>query len=215
MFREVSAGHDFNRSIDPAYITAPLNCPPLRPTNHHVFTSDEDVFQSSGFRPNGFARSLMLMANTSPQKPRMDIDLDYAPPVASSHTTLQQTRALPSAVSRPKATKRKSSTQDVSPKKEQQCPIVPGTPVRNAHCGIEQTDLEARARRYQQRNPGVADFDKQWLASFSGKLSDKGEMIDDFRCYVVGCTQLNKRRDHMIVHVGSHLDQRQFKCGEW
>ncbi|KAJ7774263.1 hypothetical protein DFH07DRAFT_800825 [Mycena maculata] len=39
-------------------------------------------------------------------------------------------------------------------------------------------------------------------------------MIENFRCYVVGCTQVNKRRDHMIIHVGSHLDQRQFKCSK-
>ncbi|KAJ7117344.1 hypothetical protein C8R43DRAFT_1077710 [Mycena crocata] len=90
--------------------------------------------------------------------------------------------------------------------------IIPGTPILNAHRGIAQADLEAKARRYQQRNPGVEDLDKQWLASFSGKLSDRGEMVEDFRCYVIGCTQVNKRRDHMIVHVGSHLAQRLFKC---
>ncbi|KAJ6627566.1 hypothetical protein B0H10DRAFT_1779652 [Mycena sp. CBHHK59/15] len=37
-------------------------------------------------------------------------------------------------------------------------------------------------------------------------------MVKDFRCYVVGCSQVNKRRDHMIIHVGSHLNQRPFQC---
>jgi early growth response protein 1 len=40
-------------------------------------------------------------------------------------------------------------------------------------------------------------------------------LLDDYRCYVVGCTQVNKRKDHMIVHVGSHLDHRPYKCGYW
>jgi hypothetical protein len=31
----------------------------------------------------------------------------------------------------------------------------------------------------------------------------------------VGCGQRNKRRDHIIVHVGAHVDQRPFGCSMW
>ncbi|KAJ7047630.1 hypothetical protein C8F04DRAFT_1059532 [Mycena alexandri] len=125
---------------------------------------------------------------------------------------------IPNVASRPRIVKRKSSTQDVSVRKavkkerEQTRSIAPRTPILDAHRGITQAELEAKAFRYRQRNPRDEDFDKQWLASFSGKLSAEGEMIHDFRCYVVGCKQVNKRRDHMVVHIGSHLNQRNFKC---
>ncbi|EKM59146.1 uncharacterized protein PHACADRAFT_52995, partial [Phanerochaete carnosa HHB-10118-sp] len=33
-------------------------------------------------------------------------------------------------------------------------------------------------------------------------------------CYVKGCTQTNKRRDHILVHVGSHVEHRPFQCDE-
>ncbi|KAJ7499185.1 hypothetical protein FB451DRAFT_1548867 [Mycena latifolia] len=208
-----SSNQSSNGSINPTYITAPLDdCPSLPSPCHHELTCDEDVFQSGGFERNDFIRS--LMHTDSPARSDMD-DEAYAPtPFASSRMMLPS--ALPDVVSRPRITKRKSSTQDavLKIKKEHACSFVPGTPILNAHQGIGQGELEAKARRYQERNPGVGDFDKHWLASFSGKLSAQGEMIKDFRCYILGCTQVNKRRDHMIVHLGSHLDQRPFKCQE-
>ncbi|KIJ19972.1 hypothetical protein PAXINDRAFT_107581, partial [Paxillus involutus ATCC 200175] len=36
--------------------------------------------------------------------------------------------------------------------------------------------------------------------------------LSDFRCYVIGCDQRNKRRDHILVHVGAHIGQRPFAC---
>ncbi|EAU84519.2 hypothetical protein CC1G_00038 [Coprinopsis cinerea okayama7 len=90
-------------------------------------------------------------------------------------------------------------------------PIDLGSPVFDAHRGIELEDLKARAERYRLRNQG-REYDKRWLLSFAGKLSNKGELIEEFRCYVVGCQQVNKRRDHILIHVGAHLDQRPFKC---
>jgi hypothetical protein len=89
-----------------------------------------------------------------------------------------------------------------------------GTPVLDAHHGIYIEELRAKADRYRQRNPGE-DIDKRWLNSFAGKLSERGELLDDFRCYVHGCYQTNKRRDHILIHVGSHVDQRPFVCGHW
>jgi hypothetical protein len=201
MFQDYASSQGSTSSIDPAYLTAPLDFPPL--------PYDEADSNPTRF---GCDHSPMLIVKTSPPKPQIRHD-DYDVAFAASSVMIQHARAL----SRPRIIKRKSSTQDVSRTVNQECahPIVPGTPILDAHRGIGQGELEVKARRYQQRNPRVEAFDKQWLASFSGKLSDKGEMIKDFRCYVVGCTQVNKRQDHMIVHVGSHLDQRPFKCDKW
>ncbi|KAF8165018.1 hypothetical protein B0H34DRAFT_219647 [Crassisporium funariophilum] len=86
-----------------------------------------------------------------------------------------------------------------------------GTPVLDAHRGIDLEELKAKAERYRLRNNG-RDYDKRWLLCFAGKLSNRGELVEEFRCYVAGCRQTNKRRDHILIHVGAHLDQRPFKC---
>lgn len=93
-------------------------------------------------------------------------------------------------------------------------PLNLGTPVFDAHRGVDIEVLKAKAERYRLRNQG-RDYDKRWLISFAGKLSPKGELVDEFRCYVTGCKQTNKRRDHILIHVGAHLDQRPFKCMHW
>jgi hypothetical protein len=93
-------------------------------------------------------------------------------------------------------------------------PVDLGTPVLDAHRGIELEELKAKAERYRLRNQG-RDYDKRWLISFAGKLSMRGELIEEFRCYIAGCGQINKRRDHILIHVGAHLDQRPFKCRHW
>jgi hypothetical protein len=93
-------------------------------------------------------------------------------------------------------------------------PVNLGTPVFDAHRGIHIEDLKAKAERYRLRNQG-RDYDKRWLISFAGKLTARGELLDEFRCYVTGCKQVNKRRDHILIHVGAHLDQRPFKCLHW
>lgn len=93
-------------------------------------------------------------------------------------------------------------------------PLNLGTPVLDAHRGISIEELRAKAERYRLRNQG-RDYDKRWLISFAGKLSARGELIAEFRCYVSGCKQTNKRRDHILIHVGAHLDQRPFKCMHW
>lgn len=85
------------------------------------------------------------------------------------------------------------------------------SPILNAHMGIELSELAFRAERYRARH-SVQEIDRGWLMHFAGKLSDRGELIEEFRCYVVGCDQRNKRRDHIIVHVGAHVDQRPFSC---
>lgn len=92
--------------------------------------------------------------------------------------------------------------------------IILGTPVLDAHRGISLEELESKAERYRLRNAG-ADYDKRWLLSFAGKLTARGELLDEYRCYVNGCTQTNKRRDHILIHLGAHLDQRPFRCSYW
>ena len=96
-----------------------------------------------------------------------------------------------------------------------------GTPVINAHFGITLQDLQEKAERYRLRNSiplagGIElVYDKRWLLAFVGKLSQQGELIREFRCYVVGCSQTNKRRDHILIHLGGHLGHRPFRCSEW
>lgn len=90
----------------------------------------------------------------------------------------------------------------------------PEKPVLNAHLGIHLSELVDRAERHRLRFPGV-EIDKNWLLAFAGKLSKHGERLNDYRCYVTGCTQMNRRRDHILVHVGSHVDQRPFSCSVW
>ncbi|KAI0687213.1 hypothetical protein BC835DRAFT_1377266 [Cytidiella melzeri] len=85
------------------------------------------------------------------------------------------------------------------------------SPVLNAHVGIELDDLRQKAAAWRALNPGL-ELDKVFLHSFAGRLSENGELIAHFRCYVKGCGQSNKRRDHILVHVGSHVEHRPFEC---
>jgi hypothetical protein len=88
------------------------------------------------------------------------------------------------------------------------------TPVLNAHLGIHVDDLIRRAEKYRARNPGQP-LCQQWLLAYAGQLSEQGEQLGEWRCYVVGCSQKNKRRDHILTHVGSHVDERPFQCERW
>ncbi|KXN87917.1 Transcription factor Sp1 [Leucoagaricus sp. SymC.cos] len=90
-------------------------------------------------------------------------------------------------------------------------PVDYGTPVLDAHRGIELSELKAKAARYRERNQGL-EYDKKWLLSFAGKLTPQGLMTEEYRCYIIGCNQSNRRRDHILIHVGGHLDQRPFAC---
>ncbi len=90
----------------------------------------------------------------------------------------------------------------------------PPKPVLNAHAGIPLEELRRRAAEYRAQNPN-AELDKAFLQSFAGRLSTRGELLDDYRCYVVGCGQRNKRRDHILVHVGSHVEHRPWACQHW
>lgn len=92
--------------------------------------------------------------------------------------------------------------------------VSPDTPVYNVHEGISEYDLQKRANRYRRRYPGRS-LDRHWLLKYAGKLNKDGKAIEDYRCYISGCTQVNKRRDHIIVHICSHANERPFACRHW
>ena len=95
------------------------------------------------------------------------------------------------------------------------CPLVsPDTPVFNMHEGISEHDLQRRANRYRRRYPGRS-LDRHWLLKYAGKLNKDGKATEDYRCYITGCAQVNKRRDHIIVHICSHVNERPFACRYW
>ena len=92
--------------------------------------------------------------------------------------------------------------------------VSPDTPVYNVHEGISEYDLQRRANRYRRRYPGRS-LDRHWLLKYAGKLNKDGKAIEDYRCYISGCAQVNKRRDHIIVHICSHANERPFVCRHW
>ena len=92
--------------------------------------------------------------------------------------------------------------------------VSPDTPVYNVHEGVSELDLQRRANRYRRRYPGRS-LDRHWLLKYAGKLNKDGKAIEDYRCYISGCSQVNKRRDHIIVHICSHANERPFACSHW
>ncbi|KAI0004924.1 hypothetical protein BJV74DRAFT_805732 [Russula compacta] len=89
--------------------------------------------------------------------------------------------------------------------------VSPDTPAFNIHEGISEYDLQRRANRYRRRYPGRS-LDRHWLLKYAGKLNKDGKAMEDYRCYISGCTQVNKRRDHIMVHICSHVNERPFAC---
>src|SRR6266404_1886206 len=92
--------------------------------------------------------------------------------------------------------------------------VTPETPMFNMHQGINEYDLQRRANRYRRRYPGKS-LDHHWLSRYAGKLNKDGKAIEQYRCYISGCAQINKRRDHIIVHICSHVNERPFACRHW
>lgn len=92
--------------------------------------------------------------------------------------------------------------------------VSPDTPMFNMHQGVSECDLQRRANRYRRRYPGRS-LDRHWLSRYAGKLNKDGKAIEEYRCYISGCAQLNKRRDHIIVHICSHVNERPFACCHW
>ncbi|EKM80466.1 hypothetical protein AGABI1DRAFT_106639 [Agaricus bisporus var. burnettii JB137-S8] len=150
---------------------------------------------------------------------------DYEPSLPASVSSSNQSTFLPSLPKRKLRPRGKRATKQVvkhvfasvssPPVMEESMfsnvPINYGTPVLDAHRGIELKELKAKAERYRLRNQR-RDYDKKWLLSFAGKLTPQGLLTEEYRCYINGCNQFNRRRDHILIHVGGHLDQRPFAC---
>ncbi|KAG6833797.1 hypothetical protein H0H87_011731 [Tephrocybe sp. NHM501043] len=88
-----------------------------------------------------------------------------------------------------------------------------GTPVLNAHLGIGLDELLSRAERYRLRNPGRI-YDNNWLASFAGRVSERGEYIKGYRCYVEGCSQDLLKRHSARAHGTQTARKRKGIKGE-
>ncbi|KAI9512265.1 hypothetical protein F5148DRAFT_1165183 [Russula earlei] len=81
--------------------------------------------------------------------------------------------------------------------------VSPDTPALNMHEGVSEYDLQRRVNRYRRRYPGRS-LDRHWLSKYAGKLNKDGKAIEDYR--------FNKRRDHIMVHICSHVNERPFAC---
>lgn len=88
---------------------------------------------------------------------------------------------------------------------------VPCTPVIGGYRGVHLHELASKAEAYRLRYPGETYHD-QWLMNFAGSLSDCGQYVEGYRCYIVGCKQVNKRRDHITTHIYTHLGYRPYSC---
>lgn len=88
------------------------------------------------------------------------------------------------------------------------------SPPLKAYQGVSVEDLQVHVDKFRQLNPGC-ELDKTFFEMFAGRFSVNGDPISEFRCYVSGCNQSNKRRDHILVHVGAHVQHRPYQCDEW
>lgn len=87
-------------------------------------------------------------------------------------------------------------------------------PPLKAHQGVSVEELHVHVDKFRKLNPGC-ELDKTFFEMFAGRFSVNGDPISEFRCYVSGCNQSNKRRDHILVHVGAHVQHRPYQCEEW
>ncbi|KAI0959541.1 hypothetical protein AcW1_004336 [Taiwanofungus camphoratus] len=172
-------------------------------------TSESPTFTSVSVRPSDLYHAACL--HVQPPLPTRSSTFDAAlasVPFVSPGLPASQTPGRPPLVDMnlPQVSANLFPEQTAGPY------IQPQSPVLNAHLGVELEDLRRRAEEFRRNNPGI-ELDKTWLQAYAGRLSQRGELIEEYRCYVVGCSQRNKRRDHILVHVGSHVEHRPFQCG--
>lgn len=84
----------------------------------------------------------------------------------------------------------------------------------NVHEGVSAESVAQKTRFYIMSHPGERLSD-ELLFTFAGRLSDQGEPIQGYRCYVSGCEKTTKRKDHMGDHIRTHLGEKPFQCSIW
>ncbi|KAI0307251.1 hypothetical protein B0F90DRAFT_1686637 [Multifurca ochricompacta] len=125
---------------------------------------------------------------------------------------VQETSNAPTSANLVAVSSSSFSSRDTSSNSRALSPLVsPDTPMFNIHEGISEYDVQRRAHRYRRRYPG-RKLDRHWLLKYAGKLNKDGKAMEDYRCYISGCAQVNKRRDHIIVHICSHVNERPHTC---
>jgi hypothetical protein len=158
-----------------------------------------------------------LQIHVAPVAPRPQLVADALPPshaikVAASRQS-GSSHTGPQRRARPKRPPLQTRNPNIEPSAPAAGSFVQ-TPVLNAHLGISLEDLAGRAAKFRIRYPGQP-LCQQWLLAYAGQLSMHGEQLGEWRCYVIGCFHTNKRRDHILTHVGSHVNERPYQCEIW
>ena len=80
--------------------------------------------------------------------------------------------------------------------------------------GVQQQDVAMKTKYFKLTHPGEKLSD-ELLFNFAGRLSQTGQAIAGYRCYIVGCTKTTRRKDHMGDHIRTHLGEKPFLCSIW
>ena len=86
--------------------------------------------------------------------------------------------------------------------------------LQNTYLGVSGEDVARKTKYFMMINPGKRLSD-ELIFTFAGRLSESGEVMQGYRCYLNGCSKMTKRKDHMGDHVRTHLGEKPFQCGVW
>jgi hypothetical protein len=228
----ISTAPETPAGINPAILTAPRIRSPLTGTDGSQGSMETVLLQVVERLCFGFIPATHRLSPDQTPIPRTD----HASPRASEHPTAHSPELMypgsdshrypGSLFSTPVEASREFTLANMlgagsalmsprdMPSSDNSLLVSPDTPIFNVHEGISEYDLQRRANRYRRRYPGQS-LDRHWLLTYAGKLNEDGKAIENYRCYISGCAQVNKRRDHIIVHICSHVNERPFACGHW
>ncbi|KAF7983898.1 hypothetical protein HWV62_18262 [Athelia sp. TMB] len=209
-------------SHDSVFLPMPVDSPAIKAEaiefEHFKFAPAQILQNQSHQYAHGRVLNRKRLLTDSPEEPRDNVskspELDHFSHHENRDASYQPSSPIPEEAPSPVPSMFSPPTHcalDCSSQPTFSPPLSTPSPVLNAHAGIDLVDLLVKAARYRARCPGQ-DIDNNWLMAYAGKLTKEGALLDDFRCYVNGCNQTNKRRDHIVVHVGSHVDQRPYRC---